>query len=146
MLNIKYLQCFGLCLCLFLASCNTVEVNSVDTTAHAIKKVTILVNSDVVVKDFVRVLEKRIIFHGMSCYVSRDNSDKDNGYVVTYNARQSSDPTLFFTNAELKLSFNGNVIANAIYKMPNSKNANKFDNTEMIMNPIIDELFAYPKE
>ena len=146
MLRNRLVRWAGVFLLLFLASCTTVEVQPVDTTAHVIKKVTVLVNNDVAVKDFISVLEKRILFHGMTCYVSRDNDDKGKGYVLTYTARRSWDHILFLNYAELNLSYNGELIAHAVYKMPNAIHVNKFDSTETKMNPVIDELFGYLKQ
>ncbi|WP_368492220.1 hypothetical protein [Neisseria sp.] len=76
----------------------------------------IVENPDVVVSDFVPVLEKRLNHHGIATRVVKERKE-DCRYFLEYSAKQSWDMVRYLSWAELKIYERQNLVGSAEYKL-----------------------------
>lgn len=130
-------QLFTATLLFSLGACTVVSVQPVENFTE-IRTVCIINNPKVVVGDFVSVIERRFLYHGISTKLVRDRSGCE--YTLDYTAERSWDLKPFLDYALLTLRKKGASIGSAEYRNRGGLTLTKYAGTEAKMNPVIDEL------
>src|SRR5689334_17007118 len=106
-----------LCLLTILVSgCTTVNVTKVDASANRITDVCIERNERVQVSDFLRIVEKAFLHHGIETSVYDGKAPESCEYVLNYTAERGWDLKPFLDFAELRLKHRNKTIGTAEYR------------------------------
>ena len=129
-------------LLLSTAACTTVEVAKVDASRYPMQLVCIERNDKVLVDDFLSVVERGFLRHGVEAVVY-DGQQADNcEYSLWYTAERGWDMSPYLDFAELRLKQHGKTIGTATYKHSGGLALNKWASTNEKMDPVIDSLLA----
>jgi hypothetical protein len=132
----------ALLLLLIVSACTTMNVKRIDAKAHPISLICIEENPEVLVSDFLSVLESNIQQHGIRTLVYKGSTPERCEYTVAYTASRGWDFKPFMNYAEIRLRRAGETISIATYKHGGGFALNKWASTESKLNPVLDELFA----
>lgn len=132
----------GLSALLFIGACTTVNVNRIDAQAHPLNFLCIEENPEVLVSDFLSVLERNIQKHGIKTLVYKGQPPERCEYTVAYTASRGWDLAPFMNHAEIRLRRSGETISLATYKHAGGFALNKWASTDSKLTPVLDELFA----
>ena len=131
--------------------CNSYKVSPLPYDVE-LKTITVVDNPSVIVTDFVDVMadefaKRKIKLH----HVSSDLSEKSDGYVLTYDARQSWDCSLYLSDATIKIIRDGMPVAKGKYHHIGQSFSmdifTKWRGTEWKMKDLYDELLKnYPAQ
>jgi hypothetical protein len=136
----KHLAILGL---LLTAGCTVVSVTPLDPRA-GVDQVCIQENPQVLVTDFVPVVEAGFARHGIETELFSGPKPEHCQYVLIYSALKSWDFVTYLSKAELRLERRGTQIAYAEYRLRGAGGVApiKFAGTKAKMDPVIDELLA----
>ncbi|MCW4453402.1 Sbal_3080 family lipoprotein [Flavobacterium sp. MXW15] len=128
---------------LALAGCTSVNVKPA-TAADAFQHLCIHENPQVIVPDFVAILQRGLDRHGVSSELFSGARPAHCDYVLTYTARRSWDFATYLTHAELRIDRQGRHVASAQYHLrgKGGLSLTKWKSTEAKMTPVIDQLLA----
>ena len=133
--------------CLTLVfGCTSIHVNPVQQNpTQPIVDICIVNNDQVIIKDFVPAIQKRLKHHLIFSRVVIQNHDRNCEYKLYYSAKQSWDFVNYLSWAELKLYKDNKLVADAEYNHVGksfSLSPLKFQSVETKMNPVIDKLLG----
>lgn len=126
-----------------LAACTSVKVKPVDGDI-VMKQVCIHANPAVKVDDFVMVMRDGFQRHGIAAEVYDGNPPASCQFVVDYTALRSWDFKPYLSQAEIRITEQGRLVASATYHL-NGKGGfdmGKWRGTKAKMDPVMDELLA----
>jgi hypothetical protein len=129
-------------LMLTMSACTTVNVAKIDTSANPMKSVCIEQNPKVLVADFVGVVERGFLAHGIETSVYSVPLPASCEYSLTYTATRGWDLAPFMNFAELRLKRGPTTIGSATYRHAGGFGLNKWASTESKMQPVIEQLLA----
>jgi hypothetical protein len=130
--------------CIFvLVSCTSVKVTPLDKS-YKLSHVCIENNKEVIVKDFLGVVENGFQDRSISTEVYSGEIPKHCKYVLKYTALQSWDMALYLSHAELSLFKDSSRIAYAEYHLRGKGGFSlvKWASVESKMKPVINKLLA----
>lgn len=129
-------------LLVFASACTTVEVSPVPARGYPIELLCIERNPDVVIEDFLAVVEQGVARHGIATRVVELPHPDDCDYTLWYAARRRWDIRPVLGYAELQIRYRGEIIGRATYLARPSLSVFKWRSTDTKIGPVIDELFA----
>jgi hypothetical protein len=129
-----------------LQACTSVEIKKVDASAHTISSVCIEKNPKVLVKDILGVLEDGFRRHDIRTLVYQGKAPDQCEFTLWYNATEGWDLAPFLNYAELRLRYQGELIASANYKHSGGLALNKWGSTSTKISPVMDELLTGVKK
>ena len=138
----------ALLLALGAAACASpsTEVRPLPSSGYDIATLCIERNPDVLVEDFLSVVEQGVARHGIAARVIDPPVPADCEYTLWYTARRRWDIRPVLGYAELRVRFHGETIGSATYVSHPSLSLFKWRSTESKIGPLLDELFAsYPR-
>lgn len=127
----------------FIASCTSIKVQELDPE-HEISHVCIQKNPKVIVGDFLPVVQRGFMKHGITTEVFDDEMPFYCDYYLTYTALKTWDIGMYMHHAELSLFKNHKMLGYAEYHL-NGKGGlalNKWASVESKMMPVIDKLLV----
>jgi len=134
---------------MLFCGCNSYKVSPLPYDAE-LKNISVINNPRVVVDDFTDVMvdefaKRKIKLHN----VTSELSDKSEGYVITYDARQSWDCSLYLSDATIRIIKDGMPVAKGKYHHIGQSFSldifTKWRGTEWKMKDLYDELLKnYP--
>ncbi len=124
------------------AACTTVEVSPVPSRGYPIEQLCIERNPDVVIEDFLAVVERGVARSGIDARVVDAPSEAGCDYTLWYAARRRWDIRPVLGYAELRVRYRGETIGEATYLSRPSLSPFKWRSTESKIGPIVDELLA----
>lgn len=126
---------------LLTLGCTSVQVRPLDPALH-VDHVCIQENPDVIVHDFLPVLQDGFKRHGISTDVYSTIRPDACPYVLTYTALQSWDFALYLSHAELRLEHEGRQVAFAEYHLNGKGGLSmaKWQSVKKKMDPVIDQI------
>lgn len=122
------------------AACTTIEVTPVPARGYPMRSICIELNPDVVVEDFLGVVEQGFARHGIAARVVTPPVPADCEYTLWYTARRRWDIRPVLGYAELRVRFQGETIGTATYVSQPSLSLFKWRSTESKIGPLIDRL------
>lgn len=125
----------------FLHGCTSIQVKPLDKTA-GMQHVCIEENPQVIIKDFVPVVQEGFQRHGITTEIYSGNVPAACQYTLTYTALRSWDFAPYLSYAELDLFKNGSPIASADYHLRGKGGFSlmKWQGVKKKMDPVIDQL------
>jgi hypothetical protein len=124
------------------SACTTTEVQPVPARGYALDGLCIERNPDVVVEDFLPVIEEGVARHGIAARVLDPPLPPDCEYTLWYTARRRWDIRPVLGYAELRVRYKGETIGSATYLSRPSLSLFKWRSTQNKIGPLIDELLA----
>jgi hypothetical protein len=126
-----------------LTGCTAVRVSAV-APENRIEHICIEQNPDVIVRDFVSVMQKGFELHGLTSEVVQTPVPAGCTYSATYTARQTWDLAVYMSEAQISILRDGQWIASANYHLRGKGGLalNKWASTETKMLPVIDSLLT----
>lgn len=128
---------------LALAACTSVNVHPVDHNV-ALKHVCIRTNPAVKVEDVTMVMQDGFQRHGIAADVYERDLPTACEYVVDYTALRSWDLKPYLSQAEIRMTEHGRLVASATYHR-NGKGGldlGKWRGTKARIDPVMDQLLA----
>jgi hypothetical protein len=122
-------------------STTTTSVEPVPARGYPIASLCIERSRDVVVEDFLEVIERGVARHGIAARVVDPPIPLDCEYTLWYTARRRWDIRPVLGYAELRVRFRGETIGSAMYLSSPSLSPFKWRSTESKIGPLIDRLF-----
>jgi hypothetical protein len=129
-------------LLLSTTACTTVEVTEVDASEYPMQMVCIERNDEVIIDDFLSVLEQGFLRHGVEVAVYDGRQADSCEYSLWYTAERGWDISPYLDFAELRLKRHGRTIGTATYKHAGGFALNKWAATSEKIDPIIDSLLV----
>lgn len=123
-------------------ACTTIEVSPVPARAYPIERLCIERNPEVVVEDFLSVVEAGVARHGIEARVVDTTAAAGCDYTLWYAARRRWDVRPVLGYAELRVRYRGETIGSASYLARPSLSPFKWRSTETKIGPVVDELLA----
>ncbi|MEN8169162.1 MAG: Sbal_3080 family lipoprotein [Pseudomonadota bacterium] len=132
---------FLLFFAIVVAGCTNIKVQEADPSLQ-LSHVCIENNSKVIVGDFLPVVRKGFIRHGITTEVYKEKKPNHCKYHLTYTALKTWDVGTYMHHAELQLYQGINPIAYAEYHLAGKGGLalNKWASVESKMGPVIDKL------
>ncbi|MDF7827083.1 Sbal_3080 family lipoprotein [Pontiellaceae bacterium B12227] len=125
-----------------LTGCTSVKVSPL-SAEHEVERVAIKENEQVIVADFLDVIEDQFEEHGITTVVYQNKVPANCQATLSYSALQTWDIATYLSHAEITLrDMEGKRIAHATYHL-NGKGGldlTKWKSVESKMEPVIDEL------
>jgi hypothetical protein len=133
----------ALAVALLASACMTVRtaVSPVPARGYPIAELCIERNPYVQVADFLDVVERGVLRHGIQTRVVEPPIPADCAYTLWYTARRRWDIRPVLGYAELRVRFGGETIGSATYLSSPSLSPFKWRSTESKIGPLIDRLF-----
>jgi len=125
-----------------VTACTTVNVSTVPAAGYPITELCIERNPDVVIEDFLPVVEQAVARHGIATRVLDAPLPADCAYTLWYTARRRWDIRPRLGYAEFRVRFHGETIGTASYLSEPSLSPFKWRSTETLIAPVVDKLFA----
>jgi len=131
---------------LFLVGCTSVVVRPLDLS-HKVEHVCIQLNTRVIVKGFLTIIEDSFDRHGISTEVFQEAPPEHCKYVLTYTALRSWDFATYLSHAEFRLlnrESSNTQIAYAEYHLKSEGGLSmmKWQSAKTKINPVLDKLLA----
>lgn len=123
-------------------ACTTVDVSPVPARGYPMAAICIERNPDVVVEDFLQVVEQGFARHGIAAHVVAAPVPTDCDYTLWYSARRRWDIRPVLGYAELRVRYRGETIGKATYVARPSLSPFKWRSTESKIGPLLDALLA----
>lgn len=133
---------FAIAALLAASACTTVEVSPVPKQGYPIEAICIERNPDVVVEDFLQVLERAFARHHIATRVVDAPAPVDCPYTLWYSARRRWDFRPVLGYAELRVRYHGETIGTASWLARPSLSPLKWRSTEAKIGPVVDALLA----
>jgi hypothetical protein len=124
------------------SACTTVDVSPVPARGYPMDAICIERNPDVVVEDFLQVVEAGFARHRIATRVVAAPPPADCDYTLWYSARRRWDIRPVLGYAELRVRYRGETIGTATYLSRPSLSLFKWRSTESKIGPMIDALLA----
>ena len=126
-----------------LAGCTSIEVRPV-SDLDQIKRICIEKNDEVLVDDFLFVLEDGLQRHGVATEVYSGPRPAGCEYRMTYAVWRKWDLAPYLSHAELRLDRDGKQVAAGTYHLVGGGGLDlgKFRGTKAKMDPVIDEMMT----
>ena len=138
-----------LALAFLLAGCTSIDVFPLPYDAQA-KEIKLMDNPDVIVRDFVPVMNKHFSEHGITLTRAPENTTiGENEYVIRYSAKRSWFVAPYLSTAYVKVYKGSRIVAEGNYELIGRffcLSPYKWQGVETKMKPLYDELLKnYPE-
>lgn len=126
-----------------LCACTSVKVKPLDSSL-AMKHVCIHTNPAVRVSDFVTVMQDGFQRHGIAADVYDGDPPASCNFVTTYTALRSWDFKPYLSQAEIRITEHGRLVASATYHLNGKGGLSlmKWKGTKAKIDPVMDKLLA----
>lgn len=124
------------------SGCTSVKVQPVPQV-NEIDHICIQNNPKVIIEDFVRVIEDRLQYHGITTQLM-DTLSPQCVYRLTYTARRSWDFATYLSHAELRLYKDNRILAYGEYHLrgKGGLSLTKWSGVKSKMDPVVDQMLG----
>ena len=125
-----------------LSACTVVNVNKTNASKFPIKLICIEENPAVQIDDVLPTIDRNIRDRNIRTLIYKNNPPAQCDYTLWYTARRHLSVSPFLSQAEIRVSYRGEVIASASYSHGGGLDLSKWEGTETKLRPVLDELFS----
>ncbi len=129
--------------------CTTTKTNiqSLNISSNNMSEICITENKDVIVKDFLPVLQAGFARHNINTKIYDQRLSRSCEYQLTYDAHGRWDLYVYLASAYIEIRHNNEIVAYANYRGPSGLNPAKRESTQSKIDPVIDELLKeFPRK